>query len=303
MTRDPVPCTRNGEQRACGEVRQISRSSEDAAGSPEVFTLYQGSTEKDTRLDAVSDLLYLGQAASDETVQERGPIAVALAPWQVAPPNHGATFVRYQWAEDVDTSTTSDGQDGEQTASKASRITTDLWIDERTRMPLRIRSVDSNGEPTDTRYWSYEKQRLEDSQLPTGYFHVAEPSSAEQDKRVYYYDGDQPPSQFDPETGRTYRSYWIGTSPLVAGQRFCLAATALEGMTEALDDPIPRTQSVNPRVLWPADGRDDQPDTRGVQLSSSRWYVHSGRRPVGPSTYSSYDSSDEHASGGLAGDI
>jgi hypothetical protein len=247
-TRTNVSCVRNGLPTSCGEVRSVSRRSESAPCSAELFTLYQGSSEDDDRLDVVSELNDLGPRNQGSPVLESGPLVSAMQPWQNAPPVHGTQYLHYRWNETVSAPTTQDTPTGEQETSGTRDLTFDLWVDEASRLPLKVGVTDDTDGVPFTRYWTYDKQRLEDAEVPEDYFHSPEPATVEEDKRVYLYDDEPPGALVEPGSGARYGAFGLGDEPTVAGHRYCRAATIVESLTESTNGDIPRHNASEPEL-------------------------------------------------------
>jgi hypothetical protein len=90
-------------------------------------------------------------------------------PWQHAPPAHGSSFAEY------DTSQTTVVEGTQHT------ITTQLWLDQQTALPLREDTLD-NGSVTEDQYFDYDRQRTSISAYPSDEFSVSQPTNLGQSR-------------------------------------------------------------------------------------------------------------------------
>ena len=256
-TRTGVTCSRNGSVTArCGEVRDVSRFGEDNPGEGEIFTLYRGATENDERLQQVGELNQMAVDTAGKQAVARGPLSDVMQPWQNAPPAHGSTYAAYEAQHTIDTTTGVDGAENEQEQVGSEQVTVRLWMDEGTQMPVREIATTSTGEQMSLRYWTYERSRLGDADVPADFFRSARPAQVEQDKEVDYRGDDALGLQTEPETGRTYQPYALGNTPLVKGLLYCLATNSVETLRESGPDSITSTTGeLAPGPLAPASQR------------------------------------------------
>lgn len=185
-TRRSVACTADPNQQ-CGEVRYDLKddSTDDTSDGPgDTYAVYKGTSVNDPRLDAIATILDPANTSLG-TPTQTGPIASALQPWQTAPPAHGTTYAMY---ETNDPNTTDGASDQE---------TQRLYIDQATQMPLRQTTISSNQTETDV-YYSYDRQRLTTSQVPSDEFAVPAPANTSSSSSTDYATDTQPAPQGDP---------------------------------------------------------------------------------------------------------
>lgn len=217
-TRGPVQCGSS----TCHEVRTVSRKNG--------YTVYRGDGTDDPRLEQIAEILEPKDGDSAPS-QGSGQLENALATWQVPPPAHGASYVYYEATEPVE-------EDGDPSYT----ITSKLWVDERTRMPLKGQYVDpSTGEVLGTLYWTYDVERKLESELPADHFTAGPPSGLSYEKNLAYVGTDALGVRLDAETGATFRPFDLGNQASVADRGLCLAtaSTVSDNDRAARDIPAP----------------------------------------------------------------
>lgn len=115
-TRGTLECPENAEL-TCGQVRLL-KSGE---GSGSGFFVTTSEDPEDPNLETVTDLSEFHRADYEEPVAT-GNIEDALAPWQEAPPNHGAEYELFESIEEL---------------GEGAGVRSLWWVDSGTGLPLR----------------------------------------------------------------------------------------------------------------------------------------------------------------------
>jgi Concanavalin A-like lectin/glucanases superfamily len=215
-TRNTFPCDGNdplGPQ--CAEVRTRTKGSDS-----ESFTVYRG-RDSDPSLQQVASIVDPREAFEGVPPDGRGPIADAVRSWQELPPVHGTRYERYGG--------TTEGE-----------VTTSVFIDELTMLPLRQEIHGANGGLVQTLYWTYDQRMRTDLQVPSDLFRVPRPPNTTYEEQVTSH-GNAPIGPVrDSETGATFRPFFLGTTPSVVRARarsfYCLADTAVVGQANSEPD-------------------------------------------------------------------
>lgn len=244
-TRAIVPCDEDAPDGAkCAETRQQPNS---ALGQPLPAIATERSTEPDDRR-LILPSITVDIARSDYgNPVARGPLASALLPSQTPPPARGAEYLRY----DGTTTELAQGDNGDPAAAPADtddpdgparpaeevEVTTQLFLDSRTRLPLRQRIVSANGFEQNL-YWTYARSRLEGAELPADFFRLGRPSAPEADEETSF-TGAAPvgPTQ-DAATGRPFTPRYLGPTFTTGGKSFCLATGMRYNRIERTDPAV-----------------------------------------------------------------
>ena len=166
-TQRTVSCTHNTQ--GCMETRTYSSASHR-------YLLAQSRAPYDGRL-AFSELL-AGTSESRGTLVSSGPLDSALQPWQIPPPGHGPQVEVYEAAD----SAAVDGADVV--------LTTRLYVDSTYKLPLRRTELAGSTVEEDT-FYSYDRVRLSESELPPNFFAPPTPAGATSTTTDY---GEPPPA-------------------------------------------------------------------------------------------------------------
>lgn len=237
-TRSDVPCSDGGSTGAlCAEWR--SRSGEGL--EEQDYTVYQGSSTDDIR---VRDAAYVAgprYLRTEDAASTGSPLSSVLEPWQVRPPAAGPGFEVHEHEETV--STGSDpgggGEGGPDPAASETTVDVRLWLDSKTKLPVREETWGPEGDLLDRRYWSYDVSRLESDQVADDYFKVTAPSSPGVDERVEMRGDRGMAPQNDTETGQTIRPWNLGEQATgLLGQTLCLIDRHVVRVTELRGDDV-----------------------------------------------------------------
>lgn len=171
----------------CEEVRSVTVGS---PGNREFFSSYTskaGSSDLDQIASALAPATEVSSAPTGS-----GPIGDALAGWQTPPPLAGAEYALF---EEVDPDT----------GNRSS-----LWIDGRTRLPLKHVMRSSSNEELGSVYWTYAASRESVSSYPTDFFDVSEPSNPAVSEVVEFHGTEPIGAITDVETGTSFRPFYLG---------------------------------------------------------------------------------------------
>jgi hypothetical protein len=154
----------------------------------------------DERVDLVATMLE-PLHETPTVIYTEGPIGDALEPWQTPPPGHGPLY-RYEEAVDGET------------GNPIHR-----WVDGMTSLPLKA-FLYEDGVVIRRSYWSYELNRLEDSQVPFDHWTVPIPANVEYEEYVDSTGSGGPPPTLaapDAETGVLIEAASVGDEAQVLG--------------------------------------------------------------------------------------
>jgi hypothetical protein len=258
--------------RTYDEVRVVSTMSDDvdprtgqATATEEVYTVHRGEGENDPNLDIVADVLAPARDYAQRTPNSRGPLRSQVASWQVPPPAYGDEYEYYETQVDLE-------QDDGPTQEGLLKI----WIDGKTKMPLREEIVDSAGAKTTVRYWSYELERLERSELPADFFSVGRPNQPSFEKERDAHGNRLLGLIVDEETGTSFNAYYLGQTPDLSAGPFVFAGSDIT------------RQRVSPTMGIPETGDDllpgDEPDAGFGKPITTAWAYYQER----PATVTGY---------------
>jgi hypothetical protein len=236
-TRSPVACDPaqpSGPQ--CGEVRQRSRDSESNPNASDDFTVYRGTSETDQRLPTIAGTLE--PAGYTNAPTSSGPILSAAAPWQHLPPAHGDTYQLFEFSETERVDEPADGPSGETPGQQTITITNQTWVDATTKLPIKTIATTSDGQTYLQLFWTYGVDRKAAADYPSDFFLVARPQNVGQEKTVTYTGNDSVGPQQDRETSTSFTPYYLGASPALGAQTFCLATSSRGTLDESGPDSI-----------------------------------------------------------------
>lgn len=262
ITRTIVPCELDQPDGAqCAEMRDRPR---DETGQLESDLTTERSTDADD--DRVSIAAQtLDYARRDYAEPDgRGPINDALLPSQRPPPARGTEYLRFT-LEETDSATQqnanqdeSEDADWDSTEPDAyeGKARTELLVDARTRLPLRVTHAFAGDEVT--LYWDYELNRLEGKEMPADFFRQPRPgdgsdgsqsaqqtdasnseassstsspqpapaagSGPEAEENIMYTGAGSVGLTTDSATGLSFRGSFLGQSAGIGARRFCLSS-------------------------------------------------------------------------------
>jgi hypothetical protein len=163
----------------------------DVDGEPGAYRVVKGASIDDERLDVVAALLKPANAAQRGELVKTGDLVVAAEPWQTLPPGHGTTYEEYRETESQ-----------AQTDDEASEVVTRIWVDARTKLPIR-ELVTLGGFVEQEVHYDYDRSRKERSELAADVFAVPQPDGV-QDARTM--DLSAETRQEDPTDGQEQES-------------------------------------------------------------------------------------------------
>lgn len=156
-TRRTTTCSQDSSQQ-CGEVRELSFGRDASDDQSQHLLITRGTSVADHRLDEVSAVRQI--AAEDLGEPEaNGSIHAVAEPWQQPPPGNNGTYIRQDSDENADTD------------DSAGQVTRRLYLDAVTRLPIR-EIIAVNGEVERRLFYTYDRHRLTDAELPPGAFAV-----------------------------------------------------------------------------------------------------------------------------------
>jgi len=231
-TRTDAPC-RDGEPDGprCPETRYRTLDSQlEGAGADDrdTFVRYRGASADDPNIQQIADVL--DPAEFDDGGEEpvtRGSLVDALATWQVPPPAHGGEYELYEFdGRDEQNQGAADETTGEYPGESAEQpYQVRIWIEARTRMPLRQVVTDANG--SQTSFWSYSRSRRAVDELSSDFFLVPAPDESNMDQDVQYTGNRSIGQTRDRQTGSDFTPYYFGPSLTLAGQALCFATASV----------------------------------------------------------------------------
>lgn len=160
-TQNVVNCAQNGA--GCMEVRRYSQDQN-------AFATLRGSSPYDSGL-AFSDLLGFDHEDTG-ALQAAGPIRDELQSWQTPPPDYGPQYEVYDQTENA-------AVDGKDTT-----LTTRFIVDSKHHLPLRRTELEGTSVEED-QWYSYDRVRLEDSEVGPSFFSPLPPAGASAATYVY----------------------------------------------------------------------------------------------------------------------
>jgi hypothetical protein len=219
-TRQSMTCPTGIPYEQCEQVRTLTPDPD-----PQGLKDYTAYTARERHPDLHNVATILEPAMGDlPPFVSSGPLSSALAVWQTAPPDSGATYEEY--AE-------TDSETGD---------TNRIWIDARTRLPLKATVTSPSGDPVRAAYWTYEGQRITASSLPTDFFAVARPTNVGLEQNVEFHGNEAIGPIIDDETSVSFRAYDLGPTA---------AARSTDGTIQSLcfSDLMIVRESVDPSEL------------------------------------------------------
>ncbi|MDQ5807516.1 MAG: hypothetical protein M3320_02465, partial [Actinomycetota bacterium] len=156
-TRRATTCSQDANAQ-CAEMRTLMRYPEQSTTQTEHLGIVRGTTVDDDRIDTVAamrDPVLENLGAAEGT----GPISDQLRTWQTPPPGHADEYAYHEDLEQAEV-------DGESTT-----VTRRWYLDSATQLPLRNTVLVGSEVELDL-FYTYDRQRLEMSQVPAGEFAV-----------------------------------------------------------------------------------------------------------------------------------
>lgn len=261
----------------CDEFRSVTTDSADPTF--QTYERHRGSHLEDPHLPWLAELT--NYATYGGASSGSGSLSGVLAAWQRPPPGSGTEYLLYTSTEDTGGAWGDDSDDT--TTPTPSLRTYKLWLEKRTRLPVKGTATISSGETYST-YWTYDRSRLELGELPSDFFLVAPPSSPAVDQRVDYHGAGPVGPQSDRETGEQFTTYSLGPDATVEGASFCLSTTDTIQMVQNLAAIEPEPYTAEWLAPDPSDSVDetdpddipsaaaDVPDPRGPDTFASANY-------------------------------
>jgi hypothetical protein len=110
-----------------------------------------------------------------------------------------------------------------------------IWLDDQTKMPLKETATDiQSGSQVGDAYWSYDRGRLETTQVASDFFRVAEPDSTESQESTDYRGGAAIGPTQDTETGTSFNPMFLGSHLQLAGLGdLCFSGTDVINRTDS----------------------------------------------------------------------
>lgn len=270
-TRGPVPCRDDQpDGPTCGEVRTRSRYSEVDPAESEVYTAYRGTSETDARLPRIAELLDPANYEGAIEPVSQGPLGDVLATWQNPPPNYGSEYELYEVRETDEETTPVEDAGDDQDVTEQVTTTVRLWVDTKTRMPVKEETRASSGEVSAI-YYHYNRDRLELAQVSSDFFKAGRPTNLAHEKMVHFRGNSPIGEQIDEETGATFRPYYFGPTASLPSGQFCLADARVEHLREPEADPI-YDEHVNLDDLSPEEVAEGPPDPFGPMTTVDAAY-------------------------------
>jgi hypothetical protein len=278
-TRQTIACPPAISGTQCDQYRLLDRNSATTAGAHDAFSQDTGMSITDPAIPVAADILDL--PAVGATPVQTGPLTSALAPWQTAPPAAGGTYAEY------DTTAPDDDESG------SANLTAKVWVDAKTNMPLKRVELNSSGSVTDTVFFTYQRDRLETTELPSDFFAVPVPASPGFSEDLQHLGNGVLGTVSDAETGTSFTPYYAGPAPVTAnGSAWCLASTDVVHFNHFLPpvittpDPDPEAQPAPPgdkqtmtdanyatlqagQTCTPGDDRADDPTLEVLSYASA----------------------------------
>lgn len=180
LTFAPVTCDQ--DPRGCLELRTATR--EPTGGAANAHSVTTGSSFDDSRLLRQSQLLAARiDSAGDPAAS--GAQRDVLRTFQRPPPGHGSTYLRF------------DAISSAVVEERLTQLTTRLYVDAATRLPLRSESLEDDI-VVESDYWTYDAERLSRADLSADFFSVGAPAGAMQRSEVLSSEPEQPVSASEP---------------------------------------------------------------------------------------------------------
>lgn len=209
------------------EARMRTIGSDSDPSDEDVYWVRTSDNPEDPNLPAVASFVDTRDEAqgSGWTAVTGGDLISVLELWQTPPPGHGQRY--------------------EQRRRIADGRVTDVWVDDVTKAPVkRVTRDQASDAVIEALYWSYDKQRRSDSEVPANFFQVSrsEQTGFEEEER-FSSDGEGTMAVEDEETQTSFGPRYLGTSTTLDAGTFCFTRALthrqrlLGASAQATDDP------------------------------------------------------------------
>jgi hypothetical protein len=233
-TRAVVPCDEAQPAGAqCGETRHITK--DEAGGLEGDIAVVRSNDPDDENLPMVAEMLAIARSDPGDPAA-RGTLVDAVEAWQTPPPARGTEYLRFDTTEDWPWAPSSGDDDEYDTPEQAGEQQTQLFVDERTRLPLKARVTGSDGSIAFI-YWDYARNRRETSELPADFFRAKAPGPPEAESETRMQGNVPIGATRDRETGGTFTGFHAGPVVTLAAGVFCLGSrTSFEQHAESFPE-------------------------------------------------------------------
>lgn len=216
--------TRQDGENRYDEVRRVSRLSDDRnpeTGKPypdqeEAWTVKRGKSPDDPDLPIVASILEPKKTFEAAEPAATGPIHEALTGDQLPPPAYGPTYELHEREVEIEAEDRS-----------TSKGRTRVWIDGRTRMPIKQVVTREGGEHYGSAFWNYHHSRFERSERSDDFFSIGKPDNTGMEKEEQ--DNGLAPLNhvLDEETNALFPPYFVGETVTLSTGPYVLADTKI----------------------------------------------------------------------------